>query len=119
MFYSISLYIALAIFIGGLIYKIAAWLSYKVGVDAKEIPTSKRFSSAVKGILVTIFSANILTLLKIGVLDVLLQRKVLKEDTFRWVTPHPYLWSIHAFAFHACTGCIHHLSGIFQLLGHP
>jgi len=26
MFYSISLYIALAIFIGGLIYKIAAWL---------------------------------------------------------------------------------------------
>ena len=86
MFYSISLYIALAIFIGGLIYKIAAWLSYKVGVDAKEIPTSKRFSSAVKGILVTIFSANILTLLKIGVLDVLLQRKVLKEDTFRWAT---------------------------------
>jgi len=86
MFYSISLYIALAIFIGGLIYKIATWLSYKIGGDAKDIPTSKRLSSALKGILVTIFSAKILTLIKIGVLDVLLQRKVLNEDTFRWVT---------------------------------
>ncbi|MBW1674412.1 MAG: hypothetical protein JRJ45_12355, partial [Deltaproteobacteria bacterium] len=86
MFYSISLYISLAIFIGGLIYKIATWLSYKVGVDSKDIPTSKRLSSALKGILLTIFSAKILTLLKVFVLDVLVQRKVLTEDTFRWVT---------------------------------
>ena len=86
MFYSISLYISLAIFIGGLIYKIATWLSYKIGVDSKDIPTSKRLSSALKGIIVTIFSAKILTLIKIVVLDVLVQRKVLTEDTFRWVT---------------------------------
>lgn len=86
MFYSISLYISLAIFIGGLIYKIAMWLSYKIGVDSKDIPTSKRLSSALKGIIVTIFSAKILTLIKIVVLDVLLQRKVANEDTFRWVT---------------------------------
>jgi len=86
MLYSISLYISLAIFIGGLIYKIATWLSYKIGVDSKDIPTSKRFSSALKGIIVTIFSAKILTLIKIFVLDVLLQRKVLNEDTFRWLT---------------------------------
>jgi len=86
MFYSISLYISLAIFIGGLIYKIATWLSYNISRDSRDIPTSKRFSSALKGILVTIFSAKILTLIKICVLDVLLQRKVLTEDTFRWVT---------------------------------
>jgi heterodisulfide reductase subunit C/nitrate reductase gamma subunit len=86
MFYSISLYISLAIFIGGLIYKIATWLSYNIGEDSKDIPPSKRLSSALKGIIVTIFSAKILTLIKIVVLDVLLQRKVLNEDTFRWVT---------------------------------
>jgi nitrate reductase gamma subunit len=86
MFYSISLYISLAIFIGGLIYKIATWISRKIGVDSKDIPTSKRLSSALKGIIVTIFSAKILTLIKIFVLDVLLQRKVLNEDTFRWLT---------------------------------
>jgi heterodisulfide reductase subunit C/nitrate reductase gamma subunit len=86
MFYSISLYISLAIFIGGLIYKIATWLSYNISGDSKDIPPSTRLSSALKGICVTIFSAKILTLIKICVLDVLLQRKVLSEDSFRWVT---------------------------------
>jgi heterodisulfide reductase subunit C/nitrate reductase gamma subunit len=86
MFYYISLYISLAIFIGGLIYKIATWLSRTIGVDAKDIPTAQRFSSALKGIIVTIFSAKILTLIKIFFLDVLLQRKVYNEDTFRLVT---------------------------------
>jgi len=42
MFYSISLYISIAIFICGLIYKIATWLSRKIGVDSKDIPTSKK-----------------------------------------------------------------------------
>jgi heterodisulfide reductase subunit C/nitrate reductase gamma subunit len=86
MFYSISLYISLAIFIGGLIYKIATWLSRTIGDDSKDIPTAQRLASALKGISVTIFSAKILTLIKIGVLDVLLQRKVVNEDAFRWVT---------------------------------
>jgi len=86
MFYYISLYISLAIFIGGLIYKIATWLSRKIGVDSKDISTSKRLSSALKGIVVTIFSGKILTLIKIFVLDVILQRKVLNEDAFRWLT---------------------------------
>jgi len=86
MFYSISLYISLAIFIIGLIYKIATWLSRKIGLYSKDIPTSKRLSSALKGIVLTIFSAKILTLIKIFFLDILLQRKVLNEDTFRWLT---------------------------------
>lgn len=86
MFYYISLYLSLAIFTAGLIYKISIWLSRKIGLDSKDIPTSKRLSSAGKGIIVTLFSAKILTLIKIFVLDVLLQRKVLNDDTFRWLT---------------------------------
>jgi len=86
MFYSISLYISLAIFIGGLIYKIATWLSRKIGVDSKDIPTSKRLSSALRGIILTIFSVKVLTLIKIFFLDIILQRKVLNEDAFRWLT---------------------------------
>ena len=86
MFYYISLYISLAIFIGGLIYKIYAWLSYKIGVDSKDIPTSKRLSSALKGIVLTIFSAKILTLINVFFLDIILQRKVFNEDFFRWLT---------------------------------
>jgi heterodisulfide reductase subunit C/nitrate reductase gamma subunit len=86
MVYYISLYISLAIFIGGLIYKIVTWCSYKIGVDSRDISTSKRFSSALKGIVAAVFSGKILTLIKIVILDVLFQRKVLNEDTFRWVT---------------------------------
>ena len=86
MFYDISLYISLAIFIIGLIYKICRWLSRKTTLEAKDIPASKRLSSAIKGIVVTIFSLKILTLIKVFFLDIIIQRKVLKEDSFRWLT---------------------------------
>jgi heterodisulfide reductase subunit C/nitrate reductase gamma subunit len=86
MFYDISLYISLAIFIIGLIYKICRWLSRKTTLEAKDIPTSKRLSSAIKGIVLTIFSLKILTLIKVFFLDIIIQRKVLKEDSFRWLT---------------------------------
>jgi heterodisulfide reductase subunit C/nitrate reductase gamma subunit len=86
MFYDISLYISLAIFIIVLIYKICRWLSRKTTLEAKDIPASKRLSSAIKGIVVTIFSLKILTLIKVFFLDIIIQRKVLKEDSFRWLT---------------------------------
>lgn len=86
MAYYISLYISLAIFAVGLIYKIATWFFLKTSVDAKTISTAKRVSSALKGIISTIFSSKILTLVKVFFLDVILQRKVLQEDFFRWLT---------------------------------
>ena len=86
MFYSITLYISLAIFLIGLIYKISTWFFLKTGVDSKTIPTSERVSSAIKGIILTLFSVKILTLIKVFFLDCILQRKVLREDFFRWLT---------------------------------
>ena len=86
MAYNISLYISLAIFIIGLIYKISTWFFLKTSIDSKAIPASKRASSAIKGIALTIFSVKILTLSKVFFLDVILQRKVLREDFFRWIT---------------------------------
>ena len=86
MVYYISLYISLAIFIICLIYKISTWFSLKTSVDSKNIATSKRVSSALKGIVFTLFSMKILTLIKVFFLDIILQRKVLKEDFFRWLT---------------------------------
>jgi hypothetical protein len=86
MIFSISLYASLAIFIIGLIYKISRWFSLKTSVQAKQVPSSRRVSSALRGIILTIFSGKILTLVKVFILDVLLQRKVLQEDFFRWIT---------------------------------
>ena len=84
MFFSTSLYIALAIFGLALIYKISTWFRYRIGIQSMEIPTSKRFLAAIKGILLTVFSPKILTLLKVFFLDVLLQLRILREDFLRW-----------------------------------
>ena len=85
MFLSISLTIALIIFGLGLVYKISTWFRYKIGVSAVDISASTRFFAAIKGIFMTLFSAKILILLKVKVLDVLLQLRILREDSLRWI----------------------------------
>jgi heterodisulfide reductase subunit C/nitrate reductase gamma subunit len=84
MFFTVSLYIALVVFLLGLAYKVSTWFRYSLGGEAKGISTSARVSGAVKGIVLTLFSKRLLTLLKVFFLDVLLQRKVLQEDFLRW-----------------------------------
>ncbi len=70
MFFTTSLYIALAIFGLGLLYKVSTWFRYSVGGEAGEISPLSRLLSAVRGIFLTVFSPKILTLLKVFVLDV-------------------------------------------------
>ncbi len=85
MFLKVSLYISLVIFLVGLIYKVSTWFRYKIGIGAEEISTSTRFFSALKGILSTLFSVKIFTFMKVLILDVLLQFRILREDFLRWV----------------------------------
>ena len=85
MFFTISLYVALAIFGLGLVYKISTWFRYNIGTAAGEISTSTRISAAVKGIFLTILSGKIFTLLRVFILDVVLQVRVLREDFLRWL----------------------------------
>jgi len=86
MAFYISLYTSLAIFLIGFIYKLSTWFSLRPTAESKGIPTSKRVSSALYGILLVLFSRRILTLIKVLFLDIILQRRVLKEDPFRWLT---------------------------------
>ena len=79
------LYISLGIFILGLIYKAYTWFSRKIGVSALGYTTSQRFSAAVKGTVKVVFSSKIFRLIKAFILDVLLQRRALKEDFLRWL----------------------------------
>ncbi|MEA1947984.1 MAG: nitrate reductase, partial [Thermodesulfobacteriota bacterium] len=85
MVFTAFLYASLIIFALGLIIKIWTWFSRTIGTSAKQIPTSERVSAAVKGILGVVFSAKILTLIKVFILDVVLQIKILKEDFLRWL----------------------------------
>ena len=80
MFFSISLYIALAIFVIGLIYKVSTWLRYSIGPANGEVTPSVRATRAIKGIVAVIFSRKIIDLIRVFIVDGLLQIKVLKQD---------------------------------------
>ena len=84
MIFSVLLYVSLGIFSIGLIYKISTWFTRKVGISADDITVSTRISAAVKGTLAVVFSPKLLTLLKVLILDVLIQRRTFKVDLLRW-----------------------------------
>ena len=79
------MYIALLVFGLGLTYKISTWFRYNTGIGAGKIPTSARVSGAITGIFSSLFSVKIFTLLRVFVLDVVLQLRVLREDFLRWL----------------------------------
>ena len=85
MVVSISLYAALIIFAVGLSYKIFRWFRSSITIGAQDISTPRRLGAAFKGILSTLFSARLFTLVKVFILDVLLNRRILKEDFLRWL----------------------------------
>ncbi|GMQ79959.1 MAG: hypothetical protein BMS9Abin03_416 [Thermodesulfobacteriota bacterium] len=85
MVFNVLLYISLCIFILGLIYKVYTWFSIKIGISAQDYTPSHRFSAAVKGIVRVTFSSKIFLLIKAFILDVVLQKRILKEDFLRWM----------------------------------
>jgi len=85
MFFTISVYLALTIFGAGVLYKIFTWFRSSISIDAADIPLSKRILSSLTGILRTLASVKIVTLCKVFILDVVLNRRILKEDVLRWV----------------------------------
>lgn len=85
MIFKVSLFISIIIFITGLVYKISNWFRYKIGIEAEGISTSQRLIYALLGIFSTLFSLRILTLLRSLILDVILQFRILREDSLRWI----------------------------------
>ena len=85
MVFDVFLYVSLTIFVIGLIYKTYTWFSRKIGISAINITTSERVVAAFKGVLKVVFSVKILTLIKVFILDVVFQRKILKENFLRWL----------------------------------
>ena len=92
MFFTVSLYVALAIFGLGLVYKISTWLRYSIDIEAEKIPPSARALAAIKGILSSLFSVKIMALIKVLVMDVILQVRILRQDFLRWLM-HMCLYS--------------------------
>ena len=77
---SVFIYLALLVFLGGLLWRASRW--FRGSLRRKE---GGRLPSAIKGIVGALFSPCLLILLKALLLDVILQRRTFREDRFRWV----------------------------------
>lgn len=84
MFFTATFYLALTIFTAGLVYKISGWFRNHTGEFSKQAPFVDRVPAAAKGIVSVVMSKKCLTLFKVFVLDVILQRKLLRQSAFRW-----------------------------------
>ncbi len=76
---------ALIIFFLGLSYKVSNWFVKKIASPGQTITTSQRVRSAAGGIFRVIFSPKFLIVLRVILVDVLLQGRVFKEDVTRWL----------------------------------
>lgn len=85
MLFNLLLYIALALFILGSMYRISTWFLRTIGLPPANNTFSHRISRFLRGLFGVLFSKKILLLLKALFLDVILQRRILKEDVTRWV----------------------------------
>jgi heterodisulfide reductase subunit C/nitrate reductase gamma subunit len=85
MFYNIVLHAALTVFGIGLIYKISGWFRFSIGINAKNMTISARIPAALKGMIAVLFSQKLVTLIRVFIMDVLFQIRILKNDKLRWL----------------------------------
>jgi heterodisulfide reductase subunit C len=84
MFFTISLYLALAIFGIGTIYKGLMWFIRRTGDSSQTISTGKRFCQGFTGVFSTLFSLKFFSLLKVWFLDIFVQKQIGREGFIRW-----------------------------------
>ena len=98
LFFNSSL-ILLAI---GMLFKIFQWFSYKIGIQTENSTLSQRLSAGLKAIFGIVFSSKIIIVIKVFIIDVLFQVKILKQDVLRWVMHMMIFWGfILLFFMHA------------------
>lgn len=85
MFFLVSFYIALALFVAGTLYKISTWFRFRVGPEIEGVTGFARALAAVKGIIKTLASRRCFTLIRVFLLDGVLQRRILRESFTRWL----------------------------------
>lgn len=84
MLFQVSLYMAIVICGCGLLYKMTTWFRYHLDIENQHTP-ARRATAFVKGCMATVFSKRLITLVKVVILDVLLQVRTLRESRIRWI----------------------------------
>ena len=85
MFFNLALSAALIFFGIGLVYRISTWFRRNIGMAADNYSAAARFSEAAKGIAGVLFSRDVFVLVRVFIVDVLLQMRIYKEDFLRWL----------------------------------
>jgi len=83
--FTASFYLALTICLTGTIYRVSNWFRFKIGPDAARYSARERMAAALKGIIRTVLGRRFFAILKVLVLDVLFQVRILKSGFSRWL----------------------------------
>lgn len=84
MRHGVAIWIALAVFGAGLVYRVSAWFRHGLGEGARLTPAA-RLAAAARAVAGAIVSARILTVAGSFVQDVLLQRRLRRLGAARWL----------------------------------
>jgi len=93
MLYDIALWAALVLLGIGVIHRIDAWFLRDVGLTDRNVTAAERFGAGLRGALAAVFSGRILKVLKVLVVDVLFQARILRDRK------DPLAYSMHLLMF--------------------
>jgi len=98
MLYHIALYVALAFFAAGLVYRISNWFRLNIDIPApkRSLSSAPNIRTALKGLAATLFGPKLSKLAKTFLTDVILQLQILREDFLRWLM---HMLIFHGFMF--------------------
>lgn len=85
MGFSITLYLSLAVFFLGLLWRILGWLRARIGVENQSISPATGLIVTLKACLRTLLSRRFLAVAAALITDILLQIPLLKVGFFRWL----------------------------------
>jgi heterodisulfide reductase subunit C/nitrate reductase gamma subunit len=84
MFFTITLYLSLAICLVGFVYRIRQWFTVRIGPESGSVPRRQRVAAAARAAAAAPFGRGAGRLLSALIFDCLLQRRLLQEDAWRW-----------------------------------
>ena len=85
MHFDMILWISLALFSAGLLYKMSRWFTISLPQDSPRFSTTQKIHAMLGGLLHIFCSPKILTFANVLILDVLLQRPLFKAGKLRWI----------------------------------
>lgn len=99
MLFTVSLYVSLVVCGLGLAYRLWRWLTISIGPESSQYGPLARLAEVLKGVLGAVFSRRLFTLIKIFILDGLLQLRVLKHSFLAWFAHMAIFWGFILLVF--------------------